>query len=209
MRILTLISFLLLSIPRLVVDSFPITDNLLIPAKGDETSSHEIKSGPLKSTDQVWLTNQSLHQTMIVGLYTDGFRTGFILFDNTNIPKELIAQVELTRDSELASTQQKQKYFAGFLKASKKIDPKYFVSKKGFHLGSPKEDLLKTYGKPDKISTSGTTEILKWDFTGDSIAHPKSSRANKPLAKDSYGYQVTGFIQNGRIIALILHNDIP
>lgn len=189
--------------PRLVVDDFPVTDEML-------NGNVKLKSGPLHSVDENWFTNPSLHQTLIVGVYTDKFRTGFFLFDNNNIPKELIAEVEIgDGNGALATTRQKQKFFSGFIRSSKKIGPKYFVSHKGFRLGSPREDLIKVYGKPDTISARGSTEILGWDFTGDSVGQPKSSRPGKPIAKDSWGYQVTGFIQNGKIIALILHNDIP
>ena len=198
------------AIPRFTVDDYPVTYEMMAEQKADNSSSYKKVSGKTQSLDKTWLTNDTLEQTLIFELYTDGYRLATYHFYNNDIPPELLDGIELhTFDGDIASNQQKQKDFKGFLKQSIKISPKYFTSDKGFKLGDSKQKILEVYGKPDKITTSRGIEKLEWNFIGDILYDGKEDLKGKPLAKDNYGHQAYLFFKNGKLIGQILRNDIP
>jgi len=112
-------------------------------------------------------------------------------------------------NGEPADDKSKQKVFSGFVKSSRQIDKKYFRSDKGFKLDDSKSKALQIYGKPDKISKRDSIEKYEWKFVGDPRFDPKKDKTKKPFAQDSFGYQVTMFFRNNKLIAIIIHNDIP
>ena len=211
------------AIKTLETDDFPVPDKLF--GRDVNQNARKIISGGIESSDKVWFINDSLHQSLVVELYTDNFRDEIFLFQNENIPKGLINEMELINaDHELADSKQKQKYFRGFIKKARKINARYFASNKGMKIGMPKDEALKFYGRPDKITRSAggtlhhdpapdqadSTEMYKWEYKGDveSSEEQKKSKG-KPLARDSYGYEVTMYFRGGKLIGLILHNIIP
>lgn len=194
------------TIKRFIVDDYPLADEMF----GNGDNGREINSGDIVSVDKAWFTNDELGQTMVVEVYTDNFRMAEFHFQNQDIPKALIKRMELhTKEGELASQQQKEKNFKGFIKTAIRISKKYFTTKKGFKLGDNKQKAMQVYGSPDRKTIDDTIEILEWDFTGDLLYDGKSDLKGKPLAKDNYGHQVTLFFRNNKLIGIILHNDIP
>jgi len=194
------------TIKRFRVDDYPLTDDMF--GKGD--NGREIKSGGITSIDKVWFTNQALKQTLVVELYTDNFRTAAFHFQDQNIPTALIKRMELhTDDGELASQQQKEKDFKGFVSKAREINKNYFRTNKGFKIGDSKQMAINSYGEPDRKTVEENVEVLEWDFTGDLLYDGKTDLKGKPLAKDNYGHQVTMFFRNNKMAGVILHNDIP
>ncbi len=187
-----------------IVDDYPIPDELLKGKYG------LIKSGRLISHDKAWFTNKELSQTIIFELYTDYHRFITYHFDNSNIPRGLIEQIELHIDGgEIASSETKEKEFTGLVNKSTEIESKRFTSNKGIALNDSKEDIIKIYGNPDKKRTEEGFEILEWYFEGDEIYEGKFENSKKQIARNSFGYRVTLYFKKGKLISQILFNDIP
>ena len=203
-------TFLTDTIKRFVVDDYPVTYEMMAEQKVDNYSSYSKTSGKTKSLDKAWFTNDTLKQTLIFELYTDGHRLVTYHFYTNDIPIDLIDRIELHTDNgELADKQQKIKNFKGFLNQAVKIDKKYFITDKGFLLGDNKQKIIKVYGQPDSKTEKNGIEKLEWDFIGDILYDGKEKLNGKPLAKDNYGHQAYLFFRNGKLIGQILHNDIP
>lgn len=168
----------------------------------------KIKSGNIVSLDKVWYRNDSLQEVLVFELYTDYYRNIIFHFKMNDIPKELLKIIELNNtDGDTVNQLLKQKFFAGFIKSAKKITHKFFRSNKGFRLGDSKTEALTLYGKPDKTSRTGNVDKYEWDFVGDAFYDPKKD-AGKKVAF-GYGHQTIMFFREEKLIALILHNDIP
>lgn len=197
------------TIKRLIVDDYPVT-NKMLAAKPNNTSAYKKQSGQTYSYDKVWFGNDILNQTLVFELYTDYHRMVIYDFNNNEIPTDLINRMELhTDDGELASRQQKLKDFNGFLKQETEINSTYFISDKGFKLGDKRKLAIDTYGEPDKNSIIDGIEILEWRFIGDEFYDGKTNLKGKPLARDSFGYQIVMYFKNGKLIGQILYNNIP
>jgi len=198
-------------IKKFIVDDFPVTDKMFAREMKIKDSDAGIRnSGMVESSDKAWFTNDSLHQTLVFDLYTDYMRMGIFLFDNNNIPRELITIMELnTSDGSLASDKQKEKSLKGFIRQARRVRSKYFSSDKGIKLGIEKAAVIKAYGRPDRTSRTAALETLDWDFIGDEDLSEKGTPKGQRVAADSFGHQITAFFQNGKLIGLILHNDIP
>jgi hypothetical protein len=196
------------TIRKFTIDDFSVTDKMFgMDVKGN---AREITSGKIISVDKVWFTNDSLGQTLVFELYTDDFRMNIFLFNNTSIPKGLIKIMELhTADGQLAGEKEKSSALKGFIRQAKRIRQKYFVSRKGFTIGSTKEEALKSYGKPTATSVSDNIEMLQWHFIGDMLYDGRSKLHGRPLARDSYGNTTTMFFANDHLIGMVLQNDIP
>ena len=197
------------TIKRLVVDDYSVTNAMLVDKKSNN-SSYKKQSGQTYSFDKAWFTNDTLNQAIVFELYTDYHRLVTYHFYNNDIPAELIDRMELhVNGGELATKSQKLKDFHGFLNQATRIDSSYFVTNKGFRLGDTKQKATKSLGNPDKKSMNGGVERLEWAFIGDELYDGKSDLKGKPLAKDSFGHQVVMYFKDGKLVGLILYNDIP
>jgi len=197
------------TVKRFSVDDYPVTDDML-DDKTSNNSSYPKQSGGIHSFDKAWFTNDTFQETAVFEMYTDKHRLVTFHFYNDDIPDALIHRMELHVNGELASFEQKKKNFKGFMNLATKIDSKYFTTYKGFKLGDSKNKALKVYGKPDSVSTKDGVEKLYWDFFGDVALYDNTFHpAGKPLAKNSFGHQITMFFRNNKLIGLIFHNDIP
>lgn len=193
------------SIKRFIADDYPLTDDMF----GLGTNTNDIKAGDLVSQDKVWFTNDTLQQTIVIALYTDNFRMAEFYFQNKNIPQPLMERMELHTVGHLASQQQKETSFKRLIATAAKISKKYFKSNKGFEIGDHKTKAINIYGKPDSKTLENGFEVFEWNFEGDILYNGNADLKGKPLAKDSYGHQVTMFFQEDQLIAIILYNHIP
>ena len=192
------------TIPTLVVDDYPVTNEILGP------NAHSRTSGEISDGEGAWFSNDILKQTLVFVLYTDYHRLVTYHFLNNDIPIGIIQRMELhTAGGELASDRIKQKYFKGFLAQTTKIARSYFKTNKGFKIGDSKEKALKVYGKPDKTTIENGVEKYEWGFAGDILYDSKTKLKRNILAKDSFGHQITMFFRSNKLIGLIFHNDIP
>ena len=190
------------SISTCVVDDYPVKNQIF---KGNYGL---IKSGEIVSLDKVWLSNKSIHQTLVFELYTDYHRIVTFHFDNQMVSQDFINRMELhIEGGELATITQKIKYFNGLIEQSIEVNENQFVSEKGVAIGMDKKKAIVLYGKPDKEKTSSEFEILEWYFIGDIFN--ESINSKKPIAKDSFGHSVTMFFKDNRLVGQILFNDIP
>jgi len=194
------------TIKRFVIDDYPVTDSIF----GRDINGREIKSGKLRSLDKVWLSNDTIKQILVFELYTDNHRMLTYHFYDTNIPTQLIKDMEFNVDGgDTASNAQKLKDFNGFLFKTQKISGGYFITEKGFKLGDSIDKAIKIYGKPDNIETTNGIEIYFWKFTGDILYDGETDLKDKPLAKDNYGHQTRMFFRNKKLVGIIFHNEIP
>jgi len=184
------------TIKRFVVDDYPVT-NVMLADKASGNPSRMMQSGEIQSSDKAWFTNDTLNQTIVFEIYTDYYRSGTYHFYNNDVTADLIDRIDLNvNDGELATTKQKLKSLKGFLHQATKIDSRYFTTNKGFRLGDSKQKARETYGKPDKQSMHDGVEKLEWDFVDIPLVH-------------SFGHHVVMYFKKGRLIGLILYNDIP
>ena len=197
------------SIQRWVVDDYPISENMFGKQRinGIIIEKH---SGLTTTYDKVWFKNNALNQTIVFELYTDDFRMVTFHFYSNEPPTELLERMELhAANGEFATEQQKRKDFGGFIKQASPINAKYFISNKGFKLGDTKQKALRIYGKPTKSTLNKGIEKLEWAFIGDIMYDGSILRKGQRMAFNSFGHQATLYFKNGKIIGLILHNDIP
>ena len=190
------------TISKFVVDDYPLTYDMI------KASAHSRKSGALTDVEGAWFSNDSLKQTLVFVLYTDGHRLHTFHFVNNDIPPGLIDKMEIYGNNDIATDKEKQKDFRGFLTQTTKIDKSYFTTDKGFKMGDSKTKALKVYGKPTKIKMENGIERCEWDFIGD-ISYDDKTDRGKPVAESSFGHQTTMFFRNNKLIGLIFHNDIP
>jgi hypothetical protein len=197
------------SIQRWVVDDYPISENMF-GKQGHNGIITEKYSGQTIAHDQVWFKNNALKQIIIFELYTDDHRMVTFHFYSNEPPTELLERMELhAANGEFATEQQKRKDFGGFVKQANAINANYFTSNKEFKLGDTKQKALRIYGKPTKITLHKGIEKLEWAFIGDIMYDGSILRKGQRMAFNSFGHQATLYFKNGKLIGLILHNDIP
>lgn len=190
------------SIPSFNVDNYPITNAMF--------KSANFLEKPVLSFDGLWFSHRN--QTIAIALYTDYYRYAIFHFENKNIPPDLIDQMELHKpppDSDTANLNLKKNLFLEVFPKINKVDSSYFRTNKGFQLGDPKSKALEIYGPPDLQKMNQGTEILYWEFIGDTFYDVKNDLKGKPLARNSFGHQIRMYFKNEKLIGLFLHNDIP
>lgn len=198
------------TINRMVVDDYPVTNEMFAAQKVDNSSTFRKVSGSTQSLDKVWFRNDTLNEILVFELYTDYHRLATFHFYNHHIPSDLIEQIELhSKDGDVVKEKQKQNDFPGFTNQAVKINSTYFISAKGFKLGDIKQKAIKLYGTPDEQTVSNGFEKLVWTFTGDNVYDGKQNLKGKPLAEYSFGHQVTMFFKDNKLVGQILYNDIP
>lgn len=68
------------TIKRFIVEDYPVTYEIMAEQKADNSSSYKKVSGKTQSLDKAWFTNDTLKQTLIFELYTDGYRSAIYHF---------------------------------------------------------------------------------------------------------------------------------
>lgn len=197
------------SIKIFIVDDYSVTNKMLSDKKNKDFP-YRIKIDQIYSYDKKWFSNDTLNQTIVFELYTDYHRKVIYHFYNKHIPNDLINLMDLhIEGGNLASENQKQNSFNGFIKKSTRINSSFFITNKGFKLGDVKQKAINCYGNPDKISKKDRIEKLEWSFIGDELYDEKIKLAGKPIAKNSFGYRVIMYFEDNILIGQILFNDIP
>ncbi|GAA4341444.1 hypothetical protein [Flaviaesturariibacter amylovorans] len=197
------------SIRHFTPDNYPVTNGMLDDTSSNN-SSYPRRSGALHSSDKAWFANDSLGQALVFELYTDKHRLATYHFYSTDMPEGLLRSLELhNADNDLAPLPEKRASLPGFIKGALRIGAEYFVSDKGFRLGDDKQKFIKVYDTPDSIAREGALDVLHWRFEGDALYDGKTELRGRPLAKDSYGHQVTAYFRNDKLVGLLLYNDIP
>lgn len=198
----------LISIPdtikKFAVDDYPVTDEMLAD-KTSDNSSQKKQSRQTFSYDKVWLSNDTLKQTLVFELYTDYNRLVTYHFFSNDIPTDIVNRLELyIEGSEIASDKQKLNELGGFPKKTTKITSSYFITDKGFRLGITKQKAIETYGNPDKQTLTNGIEKIEWLFVGDHTYDNKTDLKGKPVADNSFGHQIVMYFRHGKLIGQIL-----
>ena len=192
----------------IIGDDYPITNSML--AKATDHNSKSYRSGQLVSHDKAWFCNDTLDQAIVFVMYTDFHRLITYHFYKDSIPIDLIDRMPLNlANGDLATQEQKLIDLEGFLNQSVRIGSSFFVSEYGFKLGDSKEKATQIYGEPDKQTVTGSTEILSWSFRGDMSSSSSSGPENRPIVKNSFGYDVMMYFKNNKLLAQILYNNAP
>jgi len=192
------------------VDGYPVTDKMIRDNYGKDNNRKNV--GDVFSLEKVWFGNKAIGQTLIFELYTDGHRFITWHFYNNDIPAALAETIEMHLESgELAENKQVAAALPKFTKIAVSIPENYFETLKGLGLGDTKEKALAIYNsKPDNITNTNGVEKYEWSFVGDiSISEGYSKADGKPVARDSFGHNVTLFFREEKLIGIILLNDIP
>jgi hypothetical protein len=136
-------------------DDYPVTDNMFY-------NSTSIQIGKLK-TSANWFSNDKFSETLIFELYTDNHRMYTYHFLNKEVNEELKNLVHFDYDGKKNEQKNEIKnHFEDFIKASKKIDKKYFTTLHGIKLGVSKEKILKVLSNPNEKQTVSPFEKFTW-----------------------------------------------
>jgi len=197
----------LISKNKIKTDNFNISDKLI-----KKTIKKDFNK--IDFLDGICFTNNTKSELLIIELGTDYFRNKIVLVYKNNLPDKLLKLIPLYSKKENTSipsnTKEKKLFLDNFIpKNILNID--HFESAKKIKLGINKDYAIKTYGKPDIIEQENKYEILKWRFIGDIVEKINKTipKTNKPLALNSFGYEVTMFFKNNKLIGMILINEMP
>lgn len=137
------------------IDDYPVTDNMFY-------NSTSIQIGKL-ATRANWFSNDNFSEALIFELYTDNHRMYTYHFLNKEINEELQNLVHFDYNGKKNGQKNEVKtHFNDFIKASKKIDKKYFTSLNGVKLGVSKKEILKILSNPNEKQKLNFIEKLTW-----------------------------------------------
>jgi hypothetical protein len=194
----------------LIADDYPIKEEMY-----GNMDHPKLQNGRIYAYDQCWFTNDTLGETIAVGLGTDGWHMGVYHFINNDMPIDIVKEMNLDTlldaESVPASFKSKQKAIPGFMKQAKRIGQKYFITDDGYKLGDGKDLAFFLYGKPDTIILRKDYQIYSWSFIGDEMVrsgYAMRKDTSKPLAY-GWGYSVEMYFRKDKLIAINFFNDIP
>lgn len=190
---------------KITTDDYPVTNEML----RNNHSTRAIEE--VVSLDKSWFKNLASKEVLIVELATDFHRYMIYHFSTNAIPEHLINNLGLhtlvNNTYVEVGMNKKQATLAKFIDSANIINSSYFKTKKGFSLGTQKKELQKVYGEPKQCFNSSSYQICIWKFDGDE--QDASMTSKKTLAKNSFGYEVTAYFENNKLIAMVLYNAIP
>lgn len=192
----------------LLPDFFPVTDEMIDRCR-NAGGEFLMTGGNLKSVDQAWFRNRGLETILVIGMYTDGFRTSYICFRENEIPDGVTEALEIIKGFDIADISLKRRHLGQFIGQSQEMGSSFCRSAKAFQIGENcRQRAIKIYGSPDSNTSEGKFNKLYWHFQGE-LSQLKNQGNKKPYAKESYGYTVEMFFSKERLVALILSNEIP
>ena len=186
-------------------------DYYYTPYDNDLWASGHVKSGLTISQNQKWYKNDSLNQVTVAADYGDYEYSVWLHFYKDQIPVDLIDHMKLLREDGLPATlDQKKKDVPGFVdQAVNTPDANFFESVQGVKLGDPRSKAIGKYGKPDQVANVDGYERLIWIFTGESEFDPEADAPDTKLVADSFGFTVTQYYKDGRLVAQIFQDAMP
>jgi hypothetical protein len=200
---LILISQSLLTDKFIIPDDYPITNEMLRKYYKEDTHS-------VFSISEIWFKNNTSHEMLIFGLYTDFFRVSMYHCKSEFLLSYLIKHLEYyDGTSTKTHDESKDENFIKLYNSSNEIDQQYFKTKQGLVLGISKAEAISKYGVPNSESRQDNYEILRWNFKGDGFSTDTIIKSNEKIAKNSFGYHVTMYFTKGELVCLILKNVIP
>ncbi len=78
-------------------------------------------------------------------------------------------------------------------------------------IGENISKIIEQNGKPDTIMLDKKIEMYKWKYRGDLNDWDTEAeiKANRKIARDSFGYQVILYVKNEKVIGIRLFKEIP
>lgn len=184
------------TLSKIITDDYPITDSMLTHNTG-------------KCGDYCWFKNEELNQTIAIVLYTDYHRLCVFHFHSNIVNPYILELMEMnTTNGDIANDDEKIIIANSNINKAEKISAKYFTSKKGVDLGSQMRKSVTLYGAPLKREVRDDFEILSWKFDGD-ILNDASTVEGKPLAENSYGYEVVMVFKKEKLVGQAILNNVP
>lgn len=193
---------------QIETDDFRISNEMLKNANKDKCIDS------VYSFDQAWFRNTNGNRFLMFELHTDYYRYKIYLCDTGFVLPNFIDQIRLDIKTEKsgfneADRNKKIKTIGKFYESSNIIDEKYFISNKGIYIGIEKSQAIEIYGEPNSKETISNIEIFEWNYEG-SIGNEKiDNQLRSNYAKDSFGYNVKMYFKKGKLIAMIITNEIP
>ncbi len=189
-------------------DYFPVTDEMIDRFRS-VNSQFELLAGDLRSVDQAWFRNKGMGIVLVIGMYTDGFRTAYVCFRENEIPDGILKALEIIRKDEMADIDSKRRYLSQFIGQSQEMGSSICRSAKAFLPGENcRKRAIEIYGSPDSVISEGKFQRLSWSFPGELI-QLKNPQIKKPYARNSFGYMVEMYFREEGLVAMILSNEIP
>lgn len=169
-----------------------------------------MQSGNTFANNQLWLKNDSLNQVLVSAEYGDYGEFIDVHFYKNKVPKDLIHRMEFTtEDGELVENAQKEMDFDGIASQATPMTASVFESANGLRLGDRKEESIRLYGEPHQTEVTEGIERLEWKFSGEHDFDPKELKKGERIARDSFGFEVIQYYENGKLIAQMLLRAMP
>ena len=195
------------TINKIKTDNFNISDEII-----KKNIKREFEK--IDFLDGICFSNNAKSELLIIEFGTDYFRNKIVLVNKNNLPNKLLKLIPLYSKKEntsIPSNEKDKKLFLDSFIPENILNIDYFESTKKIKLGINKDYAIKIYGNPDIIEQENEYKILKWVFIGDIVAKINKTipRIDKPLALNSFGYKVTMFFKNDKLIGMVLINEMP
>lgn len=199
-------------IKKLQNDFLPDYSDLYLSHKiidGDDfnISDEKINDNRTKNSEYVHFSNNVLKQSLLLQLYTDNFRLKYILFNDTDIPKDLEKDISNYYINQGILGPKNEK------KAEKRVEisKNLFTTVHGIHLGDSLDQIIKYKDLADSINNSDDGVIrYEWNYEGDAEGRIIGKTKNRrPRIKNSFGQKTVMYFRDGKLLALAINNEIP
>jgi hypothetical protein len=189
---------------QIIPDDYPVTNEML-------EKYYKQSNGALFASDEVWFTNRKLDEVLILGLYTDYFRTELLDCKREFFLSFFIKHMEYSGKEgiifDLTKEEGKVQTLKSFVANAIEIEASYFKSNQGVSLGMTKEEVIRKYGKAETETTLDNCLILKWDYKG--FPRKPLNDVKERTAINSFGYHVRMYLVKGILVAVRIQNDAP
>ena len=189
------------------MDEFSVTDSMI------RSSLREIQIDSVISY-MSWFYNEKTKQVLLFEFGTDLYRVETYLFSEEYIKERFpsfLFQRRPYQKNVVICEKDAKTYFPKFIEQSKRINRSFFISKRGLKIGENISKIIEQNGKPDTIMLDKKIEMYKWKYRGDLNDWDTEAeiKANRKIARDSFGYQVILYVKNEKVIGIRLFKEIP
>lgn len=186
-------------------DKYRIKDSLITALL--EKHPLIMKVGDYYTPEMMLFNNDSLNEALMVILYTDYFRAGFVHFNLMDIPEGLpqncLVEQTMPEQKNIAA---KQSAFIDLLQLGIAMPPSFFISKAGFRLGDSLSKAIQFYGTPDSSYAEGAYKVCKWSFNGELLLN---LHAGETVIANSYGQEVFMYFRKEQLVMYQILNAVP
>lgn len=186
-------------------DKYRIKDSLIIALLEKKPMIEKV--GNYGTPEMMLFDNDSLKEALMIILYTDYFRAGFVHFNLMDIPEWLPQNCLLEQTiPEQKNIAAKQSAFNDLLQLGIDMPLSFFVSKAGFRLGDSLSKAIQFYGPSDSTYAEEKYTVLKWSFNGELVLN---LRAGETVIANSYGQEVFMYFRDEKLVMYQILNTVP